>query len=151
MDEKGFIIGVIGKSQRIFNKDAFEKGRKLGSNQDGNRQWITVLATVCADGTYLPPGILYESKSGNIQANWVEGADLIGNQAHIAPSESGWISDSIALHWLEEIFDRYSKPKAANGLKYRLLYVDGYGSHLNMNFINWCDNNRIILAIYPPH
>ena len=66
MDEKDFILGVIGKQHRIFNKEAYERGRILGSNQDGNREWITVIAIVCADGTYLPPGILYKSGSDEI-------------------------------------------------------------------------------------
>ena len=151
MDEKGFMIGVMNKEQRIFTKDTFQKGHTLAANQDGNREWITILATICADGTFLPPGILYQSKSGDIQAEWVEAATSQQHQAHVAPSETGWTSDIIAMHWLQEVFDRYTKQEATNGLKYRLLYIDGHGSHLNMNFIKWCDNNRIILAIYPPH
>ena len=67
MDEKGFMLGVCGKQYRIFNKDSFEKGRILGAVQDGNREWITILATVCVYGTYLPPGILYASPSGELQ------------------------------------------------------------------------------------
>ena len=151
MDEKGFMLGVCGKQHRIFNKDSFEKGRTLGALQDGNREWITILATVCADGSYLPPGILYPSPSGEIQQPWVKENAKIGTKAHIAPSEIGWTSDSIAMHWLEEVFDRYTAPKAEYGLKTRLLYMDGHGSHLNMNFIKWCDDHNMFLAIYPPH
>ena len=151
MDEKGFMIGVMNTTRRIFSKQAFDKGQVLGSNQDGNREWITVLATVCADGSFLPPAVLYKSQSGDIQASWVAATASIDHQAHVAPSETGWTNDNIAIHWLEEKFNRYTKPKASNGLRYRLLYVDGHGSHLNMNFITWCDNNRILLAIYPPH
>ena len=29
--------------------------------------------------------------------------------------------------------------------------MNGHGSHLNMNFIKWCDNHNIFLSIYPPH
>jgi hypothetical protein len=75
----------------------------------------------------------------------------LDHQAHVASSPNGWTDDATGLHWLEEIFDRYTKKKASNGLRKRLLYLDGHGSHLNMNFINWCDKNNILLAIYPPH
>ena len=44
MDEKGFAIGVLTTQRRIFNKALFKKGKVLGSNQDGNREWITILA-----------------------------------------------------------------------------------------------------------
>lgn len=151
MDEKGFMVGVNTKQRRIFNKEAYNKGTVLGAVQDGNREWISILATICADGTFLPPAILYESQSGDLQPSWVDAASYIGSQAYVAPSESGWTSETIALHWLEEVFERHTKQKAANGLKYRLLFVDGHGSHLNMNFIQWCDKHRILLAVYPPH
>jgi hypothetical protein len=53
------------------------------------------------------------------------------------------------LAWLEQVFDRYTKPKARR--KYRLLIVDGHGSHLTQDFIDYCDQKRIILAVSPPH
>ena len=34
---------------------------------------------------------------------------------------------------------------------YRLLILDGHGSHVSMKFIDYCDKNKILLAIYPPH
>jgi hypothetical protein len=53
------------------------------------------------------------------------------------------------LYWLEYIFDRHTKAKAGN---YRRLFiVDGHNSHVNMRFINYCDQYRILLAILPPH
>jgi hypothetical protein len=53
------------------------------------------------------------------------------------------------LAWLEQVFDRYTKAKARRS--YRLLIVDGHGSHLTQDFIDYCDQNRIILAVLPPH
>jgi hypothetical protein len=31
------------------------------------------------------------------------------------------------------------------------LIMDGHGSHINMKFINFCDKNKILLCIFPPH
>lgn len=47
------------------------------------------------------------------------------------------------------MFDRETKAKARRS--YWLLILDGHGSHVNMKFINFCDDNKILLAIYPPH
>ena len=53
IDEKGFLIGFLKKVKRVFSKDAFTKGRVQNVSQDGNREWITILATICADRLYL--------------------------------------------------------------------------------------------------
>lgn len=68
---------------------------------------------------------------------------------HVTSSPSGWTNNDIGLAWLEQVFDRYTKPKAR--LKYRLLIVDGHGSHLTQDFIEYCHQKRIILAVLPPH
>ena len=47
MDEKGFMIGVIGKQKRVFAKSAFERKQSKQSLHDGNREWITMVACVC--------------------------------------------------------------------------------------------------------
>ncbi|KAF2626051.1 hypothetical protein BU25DRAFT_314817, partial [Macroventuria anomochaeta] len=71
MDEKGFAIGLTGKSKRIFSKQTWQQGRSRESLQDGNREWVTLLASVCADGSTLPPGLIYQSKAQALQSNWV--------------------------------------------------------------------------------
>jgi hypothetical protein len=53
------------------------------------------------------------------------------------------------LAWLKQVFDRYTKEKARRS--YRLLVLDGHGSHVTMDFINYCDQNRILLIVFPPH
>jgi hypothetical protein len=64
-------------------------------------------------------------------------------------SSSGWTNNDIGLAWLKQVFDRSTKAKAR--LSYRLLILDGHGSHLMKEFINYCDQNRSLLMIYPPH
>ena len=59
MDEKGFLISILGKARRVFTKSTYDNGKILGAGQDGNREWITVLACICQDGTYIPPGLIY--------------------------------------------------------------------------------------------
>lgn len=41
--------------------------------------------------------------------------------------------------------------KLATALTYRLLITDGHSSHVNMDFLEWCDQHRIIIAVFLPH
>ncbi|KNG45663.1 pogo transposable [Stemphylium lycopersici] len=116
MDEKGFMIGILGRSKRIFDKRMWEKKEVTAALQDGERGFVTCLATICANGSALPPGLIFAA---------------------------------LGLSWLEQVFQRATKEKALRD--YRLLIVDGHGSHLTMDFINYCDSHRILLAILPPH
>ncbi|KAF2435726.1 hypothetical protein EJ08DRAFT_729601 [Tothia fuscella] len=51
MDEKGFLIGILQKTRRIFTKSTNLNGPNRGAGQDGSREWITF--------------------SGNIQDSWI--------------------------------------------------------------------------------
>jgi hypothetical protein len=61
MDEKCFTIGTTACSKCMFSKQLWQQKRSRQVLQDGSREWITVLACVCADGFKLPPGIIFES------------------------------------------------------------------------------------------
>jgi hypothetical protein len=89
MDEKGFLLGVIGRTMRIFSRSEWEKGSVREAIQDGSRTFLTVIACICGDGTTLPPGLIYESTSGAIRANWVEELNLNDHQLFITTSLSG--------------------------------------------------------------
>jgi hypothetical protein len=62
---------------------------------------------------------------------------------------SGWSNNDVTLAWLEQVFDRCMKQKVRRA--YRLLIVDGHGSHITKEFIDYCFANRMLLAIFPPH
>jgi hypothetical protein len=149
IDEKGFLIGIIGRSKRIFSRRMWEKKEVTASLQDGNRAWITLLACICADGSALPPSLIYEAANKGIQSAWVEDIKAGKHDVFITSSPSGWTNNGIGLARLEQVFDRCTKEKARRS--YRLLVLDGHGSHITMDFIDYCDQNRILLAILPPH
>jgi hypothetical protein len=104
---------------------------------------------VCGDGSALPPGLIYESANSTIQSSWVEGIQSGEHSVLVSSSPTGWTNNNIGLAWLEQVFDRFTKEKAQR--KYRLLILDGHGSHVTMAFINYCDQNKILLAVFPPH
>lgn len=53
MDEKGFLIGITGRSKRVFSRKMWGRKEVRAAIQDGSREWITLLACVCADGVIL--------------------------------------------------------------------------------------------------
>ncbi|CAE7016160.1 Pogo transposable element [Pyrenophora teres f. teres] len=149
MDEKGFMLSAVGRSKRIFSRTSFETGKRRSTIQDGSREWITLLACICADGSYLEPALIYKSASSLIQNTWLQALDHETHQVRITSSPSSWTNNDIGLAWLKQVFDRSIKAKARSS--YRLLILDGHGSHLTIDFIEYCDQNKILLAIYPPH
>ncbi len=149
MDEKGFMIGVIGKSVRIFNKQLYGLKQYKQSSHDGNRKWVTVLASICGDGSTLPPAVIFPSPSLTVQQSWVREIDANKHSIHFGTSHNGWMNDDLGLAWLQQVFDRYTKVKARG--KYKLLILDGHGSHVTKAFIDYTHKHRILLLIFPPH
>jgi hypothetical protein len=79
---------------------------------------------------------------------WLDDFDGSRDQAYFTSSAKDWTSNELGLSWLKMVFDSNTKQKA--GHSYRLLLMDGHGSHLNLNFIEYCDSSQIILGIFPP-
>jgi hypothetical protein len=149
MDEKGFMIGTTTRTKHVFSRRMWEKKEVRETLQDGNRAWVTLLACVCGDGSALPPGLLYESANSSIQSSWVEEIKPGAHSVLVSSSPTGWTNNEIGLAWLKQVFNRFTKAKARR--KYRLLILDGHGSHVTMDFLDYCDRNKIIPAILPPH
>ena len=149
MDEKGCMIGVIGRSKRVFSKAVYEITGRAKVIQDGNRDWVTTIACVCADGTSIPYAVIYSAKNGNIRDTWVNDMDPDKDVAFVASSETGWTNNELGLAWIRDVFDANTKQKARRS--WRLLILDGHGSHVTMDFIDYCNQNRILLMVYPPH
>lgn len=132
MDEKGFAIGTGGRSKRIFDKQLYEKKEVTTGVQDGSREWITILACICADGTALPPSIIFKSKSGDLQSVWVDKISESEEPAFVAALKRGWTNDKIGVAWLKEVFEPFTRPKTP--YSYRLLIIDGHSSHITQEF-----------------
>ena len=140
----GILPGITASSTtRMQNSPAHAgatRRQSRASLQIGNCEWITLLACVCADGSTLPPGLIYQAAGKAVQSSWVESIDPRKHSEHFTTSPSGWTNDDVGLAWLEQVFDRYTKTKARR--KYRLLIVDGHGSHLTIDFISTATTTR---------
>jgi hypothetical protein len=105
MDEKGFMIGVIGRSNEPSH----------GSNGR------SVVVAVCADGSSLPLGLIYQSANRTLQSAWVADITPGVHDVFTALTPSGWTNNDVGLAWLEQVFDRNTKKKARHGKDWRLL------------------------------
>ena len=146
-DEKEFIIDRGRKTRRIMSKKTYKTGQITQNSQDGNREFISLLAAVCADGTYVPPALIYQGASQDLQSSWMQ--DLKEeDEAYFTSSDKGWTCDTLGRTWLRK-FHQDTKNKARN--RRRLLILDGHSSHINMQFIQLADSFKILLCILSPH
>jgi hypothetical protein len=112
MDEKGFLLGRLNKARRIFSKDLKGSGKLLGAVQDGSRDWLTIAATIYADGTALAPLLIYQSEASTIQDTWLQDFNPEEQDCFFSSSPNGWTSDEIGSKWLQELFDSRTAAKA---------------------------------------
>lgn len=146
MDEKGFLIEVVTKIKRVFSRRLCNQGNVNQLLQDGKREWITTIACICADSSPLDPALIYQLVASNIQDTWLQDFDPPERKAFFTSSSSGWTNNEIGLAWLKRCFDKEPKSKARRD--YYLLILDRHGSYVTMEFIDYCDRNRI-LANHP--
>lgn len=149
MDEKGFQLGRLGGSKRIFDKSLWEKKEVRQALEDGSSEWITVMACICSDGKPLSPTLIFQGANGSVQSSWVEAIQAGEHSVFVTSSPSGWSNNDIGLAWLKGVFERETRRYASTG--YRLLLLDGHGSHVTMDFIEYCHDNKILLFVFPPH
>lgn len=50
-----------------MTKEAYQTGRVRHVPQDGSREFVSLLAWVCVDGSALPPALIYQETSGDLQ------------------------------------------------------------------------------------
>jgi hypothetical protein len=139
-DESGFMMGVI-KSQMVFT--ASEKRTNPKKIQPGNREWVTIIQGICAAGWAIPPFVIFSGKV--LISSWYAG---MPRDWAIEVSPNGWTTDELALKWLKH-FDAHTKEHTVGA--YRLLIVDGHGSHNTKEFHEYCEEQKIIVLCMPPH
>jgi hypothetical protein len=142
------LIGIARIIKRIITKEAYDSGKITKVKQDSLQEFISLLASICTDGTKIPPALIYKGASGDLQDTWLD--DLEEKEhAWFTSSANGWSSNALGLVYLTQVFDPATRTKAGRGR--RLLIVDGHSSHVNMEFIWTCDRLKILLLILPPH
>jgi hypothetical protein len=141
-DEIGFLMGVISTILVVTGSE--RRGRRK-TRQPGNRKWSTVIQGINALGWAIPPFIIVEGSYH--LSSWYEDSSLPKDWV-IATSANGWTTNELGLEWIKH-FDNHTKARTAG--VYRLLTLDGHGSHHSTDFELYCKENNIITLCMPPH
>jgi hypothetical protein len=115
-------MGIADTALVVTRADYYGKASVV---QLGNREWVTLIECINFTGWALPPCIIFKGKV-YIQG-WYEDIEL-PRDSRIEVSSNGWTTDEIGLRWLKNIFIPYTSSYTTG--KYRLLILDGHGSHL---------------------
>lgn len=139
MDEKGFMQGAIGKERVIISRHQL----KTYMAQPGNREWVSAIECVSVDGKALKPWIVFKGKL-QMKSWW----DVLRN-GHIALSENGWSDNAISFAWLRGVFHPETDAAQSNSDQWRMLLVDGHGSQVSTEALEFCIQQKIILLCLP--
>ena len=101
--------------------------------------------------THILSSIIYQTILNNIQNSWLTEYDLKEQFCFFASFATDWINDKLIYSWLTIVFDRNTRLKVRNSRNYRLLFVDEHDSHINMKFLDWCEQNKMLVTLYSPH
>ncbi|ODM16895.1 hypothetical protein SI65_07860 [Aspergillus cristatus] len=140
-DETGFAMGLTSTQKVVTQSEYYGRRSVL---QPGNREWVTTIESINASGWVLPPCIIFKGK--NLIQGWFD--DLPGDW-RFEVSQNGWTTDEIGLRWLQKHFIPVTTSRTLG--TYRLLVLDGHGSHLTPQFNQVCAENSIIPICMPPH
>ncbi len=140
-DETGFQMGQISPSMVVTATDRQGRPKQI---KPTNTQWVTLIQGACADGSTIPPFLVFKGQEFNntwfhqgLPPTWT-----------FSVSPNGWTSNQIGLQWIQH-FERHTRSKTI-GSK-RLLVLDNHGSHTTPEFRSFCESNSIILLWMPPH
>ena len=140
MDETGFQMGVASTTKVVCGSET--KQSHARALQPGNREWVTAIVAVNAMGWSLPPQIIFAAAKH--QSLWYH--DLPEKYV-LSVSQNGWTTDKLGIEWLQKVFEPNTTPQAG----YRLLILDGHGSHATAEFDRFCMEKKIIPLYMPPH
>ena len=139
MDETGCRIGVA-KNQYVYTARGKNNIVLPSSN---NRELVTLVECMSATGASIEPMVIV--KSSTIFEHWVE---QLPDKYAVQCSDTGYTNDELAFQWLQH-FDKLTKDNTVG--VWRLLLVDGDGSHLTREFYEYAIAHKIQPFALPPH
>ena len=94
MDESGFAIGDVEAFQRIIHAEV----RQRFQAKPGRQVWVTAIECISADGTFIPPLIIF--KGENFSRQWIPADMDHDRQWQFGYNTKGWTSNLHGMQWL---------------------------------------------------
>ena len=146
--------GLMNLPNQIYNVDetgmplehrppkvVTKKGqKKVRCRTSGNRSQITVIGCVSATGQAIPPFVIFDTKSLNME--WRKG-EIPGTTYGL--SDKGWVDTELFKGWLTDHLLKH-----AVGARPLLVLLDGHSSHYQPDLIRYAREHDILFCL-PPH
>jgi len=134
-------MGQMSASRVVTSTQRVGKPKQI---KPVNTEWVTLLQGGCADGSAIPPFLVFKGKLLNnrwfqqgLPSNW-----------KLTTSQNGWTTNEVTVQFIQH-FEQYTKAKTL-GSK-RLLVLDNHESHTTAEFREFCKEHNIILLWMLPH
>lgn len=147
---------MVKDPRRVFNAD--ESGFPLCSTTGrviaptgakhvyqvvcNNKQQITVMACMNANGDYMPPLIIYPGQ--RLRDTGMEGFP----EAIYGVSNKGWMDSDLFLQFLQHFIAFVTEKCITLPV---LLFIDGYSTHISLEASKLCADNNIVLYCLLPN
>lgn len=141
MDESGIRIGCPTGEIVVVPKDI----KELYTASPENCKSITIIETICADGSPPPPPVVI-CPGEKIMESWIH--DNLTGAEVITVSQTGYTNENVALSWLNHFIKHVGAGPQAH---WRILLLDGYITHCKDDFIIKCHENHIVPFQFPSH
>lgn len=122
------VVTVIGKKY-VYKRSYAERG-----------QTQTMLACICADGTWIPPMIIFKG----VRWNDTLKNDALPN-ALIKLSPKGWINSGLFLEWLNFFISAIPPERPV------VLLMDSHSAHIGAEVLKVAKDNQVHLFTFPAH
>lgn len=140
MDETGVMLSMLGSVKVRVGKDDSSDYRGVGIK----RTMVIAVECISADGRSLLPLIIWPASTH--RDNWTRYGTPGWRYRH---SENGYNDSKVNLKLFKRVFDPQTRDRA-NG-KPRVLICDSFGAHENLEVLESCFQNNIILCRLPSH
>ena len=136
-DESG--VSIVHRPAKVVAQIGRHNVPSLTSADRGKTH--TILACVSASGQVLPPFMVYPRKRP-VPEKLKEGAYP---NTVFCVSESGWITKDLFFEWFKMFTQRIPPARPV------LLVLDGHGSHITIEVIEYARSNNIHMLCLPSH
>ena len=90
---------IIWMKVRIINAEV----RQRFQAKPGRQEWVTAIECISADGTFIPPLIIF--KGENFSCQWIPTDMDHDRQWQFGYNTKGWTSNLHGMQWLRQVFE----------------------------------------------
>jgi hypothetical protein len=136
-DETG-LTSVPNKGKKVIAKKGTRTVQRIQTGERGTL--TTLLPCINAAGEIIPPLLIFKGQGLPSRSDFPK-------DTKIFCSKSGYIEQEIFISFL----DHFQEFRRKEDGKKCILFLDGHGSHLSVEAIEFCMENDIELMCLPPH